>query len=75
MDDKIIELIESQKDADGFIRIDKLLCPCDEVTIPEGPPRDLIGVFEGRYEAGARVSVLLTTVTNDATQIKTSENF
>lgn len=75
VDDKIIELIESQKDADGFVRIDKLLRPCDEVTIPKGPLRDLIGVFEGRYEAGERVSVLLTTVTNDATQIKTIQNF
>jgi transcription antitermination factor NusG len=70
VDDKIIELIESQKDADGFVRVDKLLRPCDEATIPEGPLRDLVGVFEGRYEAGERVSVLLTTVTNDATRIK-----
>ena len=45
------------------------------MTITEGPLRDLIGVFEGRYEAGERVTVLLKTVTNDATQIKTIENF
>ena len=65
VDDKIIELIESQKDADGFIRTDKLLLPCDKAAIPEVPLRDLLGVFEGRYRAEERVSVLLTTVTNE----------
>jgi transcriptional antiterminator RfaH len=62
VDEEIIELIESQKDADGFIRTDKVLRPGDKVMITEGPLRNLIGIFEGRYKDDEHVSILLTAV-------------
>lgn len=62
VDDEIIEMIKSQKGADGFIRTDKVLRPGDKVMISEGPLRNLIGIFEGRFKDDERVSILLTTV-------------
>lgn len=62
VDDEIIRMIQSQKGQDGFININRVLRPGDKVVITEGPLRDLMGIFEGRYKDDERVSILLTTV-------------
>lgn len=62
VDNEIIEMIKSQKGANGFIRTDKVLRPGDKVMISQGPLRNLIGIFEGRFKDDERVSILLTTV-------------
>jgi transcriptional antiterminator RfaH len=62
VDDEIIEMIQSQKGEDGFIRTDKVLHPGDKVMISEGPLRNMVGIFEGRLKDDERVSILLTTV-------------
>lgn len=62
VDDEIIEMIKAQKGADGFIRTDKVLRPGDKVRISEGPLRDLVGIFEAKFNDDERVSILLTAV-------------
>ncbi len=62
VDDEIIEMIQSRKDSDGFIRIGEELCHGDKVMISEGPLRNFSGVFEGKLKDEERASILLTTV-------------
>lgn len=62
VDDEIIEMIQLQKGEDGFIRTDKVLRPGDKVMISEGPLRNMVGIFEGRFNDDERVSILLTAV-------------
>jgi transcription antitermination factor NusG len=68
IDDKIIELIQSQVGADGFVK-ETTIKPAeiefnfgDEVRIKDGPLRDLIGLFEGNINETDRVKILLTTI-------------
>lgn len=60
-DDQIIELIKSQVDEQGYVRMDALR-PGDKVVIKGGPFKDLVGVFDSSLKDHERVSILLTTV-------------
>lgn len=61
IDDRVIELINSQVDEDGYVRMDALR-PGDKVVIKGGPFKDLVGIFDSSLKEHERVSILLTTV-------------
>lgn len=60
-DQEIIELIRSQLDEQGYVRMDALR-PGDKVAIKGGPFKDLVGIFDSSLKDHERVSILLTTV-------------
>ncbi|HEY0079200.1 MAG TPA: transcription termination/antitermination NusG family protein [Pyrinomonadaceae bacterium] len=60
--EEIIEQIQAQREADGFIRIGERLKPGDRVTIKDGPMKNLLGIFEKEMKDSERVSILLTTI-------------
>jgi transcriptional antiterminator RfaH len=62
VDDEIIELIQSQRGADGHIRIGEELKAGDKVMIERGPLKNFIGVFDGNLKDPERISILLSTV-------------
>jgi transcription elongation factor/antiterminator RfaH len=62
VDDTIIEIITSQQDADGFVKIGEDFHAGDKVAIQDGPLKDFAGIFERTLNDEERVSVLLTTV-------------
>jgi transcriptional antiterminator RfaH len=62
VDDRIIEIIQSQQGADGYVKIGEEFRAGDEVTIQEGPLKDFTGIFERTLNDKKRVSLLLTTV-------------
>lgn len=61
IDDQIVELIKSQVDNQGYVRMDALR-PGDKVVIKGGPFKDLAGIFDSSLKDHERVSILLTTV-------------
>ncbi|HVF42750.1 MAG TPA: transcription termination/antitermination NusG family protein [Pyrinomonadaceae bacterium] len=62
VDDEIIEMIQSRKDEEGFIRIGEEFCCGDKVVITEGPLRNFMGVFDRKMKDEQRASILLSTV-------------
>lgn len=60
--DEIIGLIQSQVGADGFIGVQKSLAIGDEVTIQDGPLRNLVGIFEREIKGTDRVLILLAAI-------------
>ena len=62
VDDSIIELIQSQIEADGFVQIKDDLKVGDRVKIMDGALNNFIGVFDYRIDNTERVAILLTSV-------------
>ena|SRR5438876_3572021 len=62
VDDSIIELIQSQIDADGFVQMRDDLKVGDRVKIKDGALNNFIGVFDYRIDNTDRVAILLTAV-------------
>jgi transcriptional antiterminator RfaH len=62
VDDEIIELLKSQRDEEGFIRMGTSLKVGDKVTVEGGPLKGLRGVFEREAKDSERVLILLSCV-------------
>lgn len=62
IDDEIIDLIKSQVDEDGFVKVGEEFKSGDKVKIKFGPLKSLVGVFERKIKDTDRVKILLTTV-------------
>lgn len=62
VDDEIIDLLKSQGDSDGYIRVGEKLKVGDCVMVVSGPLKNFIGIFEGKVSGRERVAILLTTV-------------
>jgi len=62
VDNGIIELIRAREDEEGFIRLEEILRPGDNVAIQDGPFRGFIGVLDRNYTDNERVSILLVAV-------------
>jgi transcriptional antiterminator RfaH len=62
VDDEIIELIRSQEGADGFIEIRERFEAGEQVTINDGPLKNLAGCFMREVDAFSRVEILLTAI-------------
>ncbi len=60
--DEIIELLKSQSDPDGYIRVGEKLEAGDRVMVVSGPLTNFAGIFEGKVSGRERVAILLTTV-------------
>lgn len=66
VNERIISIIQSRIESDGFIHIGKTFKPGDEIIIKEGPLKGFIGVFESEMNDLHRVRVLLTTINYEA---------
>jgi transcriptional antiterminator RfaH len=62
VDDEIIELIRSQEGADGFIEIRERFEAGEQVTIKDGPLKNLAGCFTREMDDFSRVEILLTAI-------------
>jgi len=63
VDEKIINLIQSNVGQDGFISTAEEFKYGDEVIIQEGPLRNIVGIFQRGIKSSDRVMILLTTIT------------
>lgn len=69
VDDEIIELIKSRTAEDGFVRLDDVLMPGDEVSINDGAMRGINGIFNRTLADESRVMILLNAVNFQAALI------
>ena len=60
VDDEIIELIQSRTAEDGFVRLDDVLTPGDEVSINNGAMRGINDIFNQTMSDENRGMILLT---------------
>ena len=63
VDEKIINLIQSNVGQDGFISTAEEFKYGDEVILQEGPLRNIVGIFQRGIKSSDRVMILLTTIT------------
>lgn len=61
IDDRIIELVRSRANEEGFVKLDDFQ-PGDKVVIKGGPFKNLVGIFDSTLKDHERVSIFLTTV-------------
>lgn len=66
IDDRIITIIKTRRDDDGFIEIGEKCHPGDQVVIIDGPLKDFTGVFERELTESERVAVLLNSISYQA---------
>jgi transcriptional antiterminator RfaH len=66
VDDKVIEIIATQIDEAGFVKVGAHLEPGTKVLIQAGPFKRLTGIFERKVSAADRVQILLDCVTFQA---------
>ena len=66
VDDEIVQLLQSQIGADGFVKTFDQLEPGDQVVIKHGRFQNFCGVFEGGISDSDRVRILLNTVSFQA---------
>jgi transcriptional antiterminator RfaH len=62
VDDRVIEIIASQIDESGFVKIGADLEPGVKVLIQAGPFKGLTGIFEREASAADRIRILLDSV-------------
>jgi transcriptional antiterminator RfaH len=62
VDDRVIEIITSQVDREGFVDIGEALKPGTQVLVQAGPFRGLTGIFEQQASAARRIKILLDSV-------------
>jgi len=62
VDDRVIEIVASQVDEAGFVKIGVDLEPGTKVLIQAGPFKGLTGIFEQEASAADRVKILLDCV-------------
>ncbi|HEY6803100.1 MAG TPA: transcription termination/antitermination NusG family protein [Pyrinomonadaceae bacterium] len=62
VDERIIEIIKSRINADGFVQIGEKLKYGDKVIVEDGPFRYFAGMFESETDESERVRILLTTI-------------
>lgn len=61
VDDEIIAFMQSQVDADGYVKFGSEFKAGDMVRIDSGPFQNLIGVFDREMKESDRVMILLTS--------------
>jgi transcription elongation factor/antiterminator RfaH len=61
VDDEIIDFMQAQVDADGYVKFDGQFKAGDMVRIDRGPFRNLIGIFDREMKEADRVMILLTS--------------
>lgn len=66
VDERIISLIRSRTDDEGFVKLTDEFKPGDQVRITVGPFKDLFGIFEKDMKDNARVMVLLNFINYQA---------
>jgi transcriptional antiterminator RfaH len=62
VDDQIVQLLKSQTDEEGFVKIEDNLKAGDKVMVQAGPLKGLLGIFERKVKDSERVMILLTCV-------------
>jgi transcriptional antiterminator RfaH len=62
VEEEVIELIQSQMDDRGVVKVGKRLRPKDRVRIKSGPFKDLLGIFEREIDDQGRIEILLNLV-------------
>jgi len=62
VDDRVIEIIATQADEVGFVKVGADLEPGAKVLIQAGPFKRLTGIFEREVSAADRVKILLDCV-------------
>jgi transcriptional antiterminator RfaH len=73
VDDRVIEIIASQIDEAGFVKIGVDLEPGAKVLIQAGPFKGLTGIFEREASAADRIKILLDCVSFQA-RVETERN-
>jgi len=66
VDDRVIEIVASQIDEAGFVKIGVDLEPGAKVLIQAGPFKGLTGIFEQEASAADRIKILLDCVSFQA---------
>lgn len=66
VDDRVIEIISSQIDSTGFVKIGADLEPGAKVLVQAGPFKGLTGIFERESNAAVRISILLDCISFQA---------
>lgn len=62
VDDRIIEIIKTRINEEGFVQIGEKLKYGDKVVVEDGPFRYFAGMFESETNESERVRILLTTI-------------
>jgi transcriptional antiterminator RfaH len=73
VDDRVIEIIATQIDEAGFVKIGVALEPGAKVLIQAGPFKGLTGIFEQEASAADRIKILLDCVSFQA-RVETERN-
>ncbi len=74
VDDRVIEIIASQIDSTGFIKIGADLELGAKVLIQAGPFKGLTGIFERETSAADRIKILLDCV-NFQARVEVERNY
>ena len=74
VDDRVIEIIASQIDATGFVKIGADLETGARVLIQAGPFKGLTGIFEREASAADRIKVLLDCISFEA-RVEVDRNY
>jgi transcriptional antiterminator RfaH len=61
VDDEVIEFMQAQVDANGFVKFGAEFKAGDMVRIDRGPFQNLVGVFDREMKEADRVMILLTS--------------
>jgi len=62
VDDHVIDYIQAEIDAEGFLQVNEHLRSGDKVQIKDGPLKNLTGIFEKGVKGKDRVVILLNAV-------------
>jgi len=66
VDEDVVNIVRSRTGPDGLVRMGDELKLGDNVTIKQGPFRNLIGIFEREVGDRDRIQILLTTTSYQA---------